>query len=137
MTITNMITTALTAMNKTSEASYQRVTIALSKMISTGKMGAYEMTQLTRDGIPAWQLVAEGLGITTTALRKMTEEGALPANKALQALVDAVGNKFQDLAVKNSKTLSGLMNTLGDYKDRFAGMFTQELYGAINRLAHW
>ena len=131
MIVTNMITNALTAMNKTSEASYQRVTVALSKMISTGKMGAYEMTQLTRDGIQAWQLVAEGLGITTAALRKMTEEGALPANKALQALVDAVGNKFQDLAVKNSKTLTGLMNTLGDYKDRFAGMFSQELYGSI------
>ena len=92
--VTQMITTALTAMNKTTEASYQRVTVALSKMISTGKVGAYELTQLTRDGIPAWQLVAEGIGVSTVELRKMTQEGTLPAQKALQALIDAVGNKF-------------------------------------------
>lgn len=128
LAVTQTITTALTAMNKISGPAYQKVVDALSKMLEMGKVSAYELNQLTRDGIPAWSMLADGMGITVKQLREMTKEGTLPARVAMQALITSIDSVFADLAQKNAKTFVGLTSTLEDYRDLFSGMIVDTLF---------
>src|SRR5256884_3933053 len=91
-----------------------RVTTALGQMQAKGKVNAQDMMQLAEVGIPAWQLLSDGMGITTAEAQKMSENGLLPAGKAINILLDGMGKAFGGGMQAQSKTFNGLLSTFKD-----------------------
>lgn len=95
-----------------------RVTTALGQMQAKQKISGEEMMQLTEAGIPAWQLLADKMGMTVAELQSMVQlpgGGAAVFGKGgLPKLIDAMGEKYDGLMDKQSKTLGGLWSTLKD-----------------------
>jgi tape measure domain-containing protein len=70
-----------------------RVTRALGQMRSKGKVMAEEMNrQLIESGIPAWDYLAEAMGISTAEVIKLSEKGLIPADEAIKAIIDGIEN---------------------------------------------
>src|SRR2546423_7820429 len=91
-----------------------RVTTALGQMQAKGKVNAQDMMQLAEVGIPAWQLLSDGMGVTTAEAQKMSENGLLPAGKAINILLDGMGKAFGGGMQAQSKTFNGLLSTFKD-----------------------
>lgn len=91
-----------------------RITVALGQIRAKGRVQAQEMLQLTEAGIPAWELLANEMGITIPEAMKLSEKGALEANKAIEDLLTGMRGKFGGLMEKQSKTFTGLSSTLND-----------------------
>lgn len=68
-----------------------RVTRALGQMQSKGKVMAEEMNrQLIEAGIPAWDYLAEAMGISTEEVQRLTEQGLIPADEAIAAIIKGI-----------------------------------------------
>ena len=91
-----------------------RVVVALGQMQAKGRVSAEEMLQLTEVGIPAWDILAEKIGKSTSEVQKMTERGLIPANQAIDMLVEGMGERFAGAMEAQSRTFTGLMSTLRD-----------------------
>lgn len=91
-----------------------RIVLALGQMQAKGKVSAEEMLQMTEAGIPAWDILSKSIGKTTGEVMKMAEQGAIPADKAIQALVAGMEERFPNMMQKQSKSFSGMMSTIRD-----------------------
>lgn len=89
-----------------------RITLALGQMRAKSKVSAEEMLQLTEAGIPAWEILAQKMQISTAEVMKLSEKGLIPADKAINALIDGMNKRFPDMMAKQSKSLQGLYNTM-------------------------
>lgn len=112
-------------------AEIDRVTLALGQMAGRGKVATQEMNQLTEVGIPAWKLLAEGMGVTETALRDMVEKGAVPAKAAIDILMDGMTEKFGGMSAKQAETFNGLISTIKDESRFLAGEITEGLFNVL------
>lgn len=91
---------------------------ALGQMASAGKVNAQDLLQITSamPGFDAWGAMASQLGLTTAQLRKMSEDGTLPAKDAIAGLIQGMAN-FKGAAgamQAQSETLLGVFSTFKD-----------------------
>lgn len=121
-------------------------TLALTQMAGAGKVDAGNMNQLTNDGIPAWQLLSDAMGLPVEQLRDMASKGQLTGD-ALNALWDGLAAKTAGASAEMQGTLmshftnleesaqnsmasigdiiskafdvSGILETAGEYLDQF------------------
>lgn len=121
-------------------------TLALTQMAGAGKIDAENMNQLTNDGIPAWQLLADAMGMPVEQLRDMASKGDLTAD-SLNALWDGLTSKTAGASATMESTLmahftnleesaqnsmagigdiisqafdvSGILESAGEYVDQF------------------
>lgn len=147
--------TAISKMNKIVDAGsaygltqeqIQNCTLALTQMAGAGKIDSGNMNQLTNDGIPAWQLLSDAMGMPVEQLRDMASKGDLTAD-SLNALWDGLVAKTQGASAEMQGTLmshftnleesaqnslagigdiiskafdvSGILETAGEYVDQF------------------
>lgn len=105
--------TAISKMNKIVDAGsaygltqeqIQNCTLALTQMAGAGKIDAGNMNQLTNDGIPAWQLLSDAMGMPVEQLRDMASKGDLTAD-SLNALWDGLVAKTQGASAEMQGTL--------------------------------
>lgn len=96
------------------EAEINRVTMALGQMSAKGKVSAEEMMQLAELGIPAWDILAKEIGVSVPEAMKKAEKGAIPAAKAIEALVNGMSERFPNMMANQSKTLLGAWSNLQD-----------------------
>lgn len=88
-----------------------RANTALAQMAMAGKIGAQDMMQLTNANIPAWQLLADKMGLSVTELKDMSSQGALTAD-AIDLLFEAMRDKTAGAAASMSGTLSGQFSNI-------------------------
>lgn len=107
-----------------------RITLALGKMNSKGKVSAEELNQLAEAGVPALQYLADAAGVTKAEILKMSERGMIPGAEAVDVLVASMGAGsanamgFAGAMEGQSKTMAGLMSTLKDTaRDAFVDGF--------------
>ena len=108
-----------------------RIITALGQMRAKGKISAEEMLQLTEAGIPAWEILAQAMGKTTGEAMKLSEKGLIPANTAVQALVDGMEARFPNMMDKQSRSFAGLMSTLKDNFNETMGMVVKPGFEAM------
>lgn len=92
-----------------------RVTLALGQMRAKTKVSSQEMLQLTETGIPAWEILAESMGKTTAEVMKLAERGLIPADEAIQSLVQGMEERFPKMMEKQAKTMGGMLSNLKEY----------------------
>ncbi len=112
-------------------AEIDRVTLALGQMQGRGRVATQEMNQLTEVGIPAWRILAESIGISESKLRDLVEKGAVPAGKAVEALVEGMNKSFGGMMEKQATSFNGLISTIKDEARFLAGELTTGLFNAI------
>ena len=97
-----------------------RITLALGQMKAKGKVSGEEMRQLAEAGIPAWNYLAQAAGKSTAEMMKLGEQGAIPAEQAIQVLIHGMekgigtARGFGGMMDQQSRTMAGLMSTLKD-----------------------
>lgn len=91
---------------------------ALGQMRSAGKLMTQDMNQLTEVGLPAWQWMADAIGVSTSKIREMTEKGVIPADKAIQALLTGMSGQFGGMMAEQAKTALGMWSNFRDEVDR-------------------
>lgn len=102
-------------------ATIDRVTTALGQMNAKGKTSAEEMMQLTEAGIPAWQMLADKIGVTVPEAMAQVSKGAVSAQTTISAVVDGIETKFGGMMEKQSSTWAGMLSTLSDNFTQLSG----------------
>lgn len=94
-----------------------RLTLALGQMAAKGKVSGEEMRQLAEAGIPAWDMLAQKMGVSIPEAMDQVSKGGVSAAVGLDALVSGMDQRFAGMMDKMSGTLSGLWATLEDNAD--------------------
>lgn len=90
--------------------------LIFGQVSAAGKLTGERLLQLQERGIPILDTLATQFGVTTAEMRDMITEGKVgfpDFEKAFNSLSDAGGPAFEGM-IKQSKTFSGLLSTLGD-----------------------
>jgi tape measure domain-containing protein len=123
-----------------SGAAVDQVVRIFGQMHAATKVNAGDMMQLTSMGIPAWQTLADAMGLTVPQLQKMVSAGLVPADKALAIFQKSFEDKFGGGMAKQSQTFAGLMSTLQDNIRMALAAFTGPLFdrakGALEQLGN-
>lgn len=135
------IADAASSTGQISSDQFERITRAIGQMRTMGKLNAQDMMQLTNAGIAAWELMSQKLGVSTAKLREMSEQGILPADKAINALVQGMNERFAGASVRASTTFVGAMSNIKDSINIALGTSFRPLFDlmteGLNKLAKW
>ena len=100
------------------EETIDSVTRALGQMKATGRVNAQDMLQLTSAGIKGWDYIAKGMGKSVAQVRKMSEDGQLEANEAIEHIMNGL-SEFDGMMDKMStRTVKGLWSNIKDTFDQ-------------------
>jgi tape measure domain-containing protein len=109
-----------------------RITLAIGQMQAKTKIQGDELLQLTEIGIPALQILAEGLGKSTAKVSEMSRKGLLSAKEGIPILLEGMDRRFGGLMAKQSKSLSGLWSTFKDVSTTAARNLMEPLVPAMS-----
>lgn len=109
-----------------------RVTLALGQMAAKAKVQSDEMLQLTEAGIPAWQMLADKIGVSVPKAMDMVSKGAVDAQTGLQALVGGMEEKFGGMMEQQSSTITGTWSNMMDGLSQTAIAVGQQISDALN-----
>lgn len=112
-------------------AEVDRVATALGQMNAKGKASAEEIMQLTEAGIPAWQMLADAIGVDVATAMDQVSKGAVSADTAIDAIVNGMNSKFGGLMDKQSATWNGLKSTLIDTFTQVSGTITGPVFAKL------
>lgn len=98
-----------------------RITTALGQIQAKGKVASEEMLQLTESGIPAWQLLADKIGVSVPKAMELVQARAVDSNLAIAALTEGMEKRFGGMMEKQAHTFSGLLSTVKDTFTQLAG----------------
>ncbi len=91
-----------------------RITLQLGQMMAKGKVAASEMKVLAEAGIPAWELLANKIGVSVPEAMKMAEKGAITAAEAIPAILEGMNERFGGMMEKQAQTAAGKFSNLKD-----------------------
>lgn len=91
---------------------FDRIALALGQIQTKGKLSAQEMLQLSEAGLPAWQLLAEQIGVTVPEAMKLAEKNAIDADTAISALSAGIEQRFGGAAENMKSTTAGAFQSL-------------------------
>lgn len=105
-----------------------RIGLALGQVQARGKLVGTEVRQLTEAGVNVNLILSKAFGVTTQELQKMIENGLVPADAAVEAIIQSFEKDFPNAAKNQATTFSGLISSMQDVKaiglrDFFAGTF--------------
>ena len=109
-----------------------RVTLALGQMAAKAKVQSDEMLQLTEAGIPAWQMLADKIGVSIPQAMDMVSKGAVDAQTGLQALVGGMEEKFGGMMEQQSSTITGTWSNMMDGLSQTAIAVGQQISDAFD-----
>jgi tape measure domain-containing protein len=95
-------------------AEIDRVTRALGQMQAKGNLATQEIMQLAELGIPAWELLAESIGVSVPQAMAMVEARAIDASTGITAILEGLDRRFAGSMQAQSETLLGLWSTVLD-----------------------
>lgn len=96
------------------------VTTQLSQALAKGVLRGQDFNSVSQSGGRAMQVLADGLGVTTGALKSMADNGLLTTDKIVVALLGQL-DKLRDEYKKMPSTISGSLTTLDNAFTRWVG----------------
>lgn len=109
-----------------------RVTLALGQIAAKSKVQSDEMLQLTEAGIPAWQMLADKIGVSVPEAMDMVTKGTVDAQTGISALVAGMSQKFGGMMEQQSQTIQGTWSTMMDGLEQTAGQVGLRLAESLN-----
>lgn len=96
------------------EEGINRLTLAIGQMQAKGKVSAEEMLQLAEAGVPAWEMLANSMGVSIPEAMKMAERGTITSAQGIQAIVTGMNSKFGGMMKEQSQTINGMLSNIQD-----------------------
>ena len=92
------------------------MTVAFGQAAAEGRLMTRDIMQLVNNGVPAYKLLAEQVGVSTAEIRKMASDGEITFDILVGALqrATAEGGMFANGMEVLSGTLGGVTSTLRD-----------------------
>ena len=109
-----------------------RVTLALGQIAAKSKVQSDEMLQLTEAGIPAWQMLADKIGVSVPQAMEMVTKGAVDAQTGISALVEGMSSKFGGMMAQQSQTIQGTWSTMMDGIEQASAQVGLKLADALD-----
>lgn len=114
------LTTALidfTAGTGATGETMQRIALALGQIQAKGKLAGQEVLQLVNAGLSVDAILAKAFGKSTEEIVEMREKGLIPADQAIQAIVQSLEEDFGGAAARQAETFAGLVTSIEDIKE--------------------
>jgi tape measure domain-containing protein len=112
-----------------------RATYALGQMSTAGRINAQDMMQLTSLGIPSWRYLAEAIGVTTAEVRKMSEQGLIPAELGINAILSGMEKDFGGMMSKQATTFTGALSNINDMLEQIIGKGFEPFFTEVSKAA--
>jgi tape measure domain-containing protein len=109
----------------------QSVTAAYAKINAEGKTSAIYLNELTRDGVPAWNMLAESMGKSVAQVRELATNGEITAAMFDKAFHAYTVEHYNGMLEQQSRTLKGLASTIEDVGGQFARALGGPVIAAI------
>jgi tape measure domain-containing protein len=115
---------------------FQLLTLAMSQVISKGRLQGSELRQLTESGFNPLSVIAEQTGMSIGELIKVMEAGGISTKHVMDALKAATseGGRFFGMLEKQSQTLAGRWATLKESTGLLAMQMATALTPALKSL---
>jgi tape measure domain-containing protein len=94
------------------------IVTALGQMKGNGRLAAEEMNQLTERGIPAWKMLSELTGKSEQQLRKLSSQGKLRGDVAVEGFLLKFKEYYGGLGEKLATTFDGSVSNFEDRLDQ-------------------
>jgi tape measure domain-containing protein len=91
-----------------------RIMLAFGQMHTAGRVMGQDMLQLQSIGVNAWKYLAEATGKSTAEVRKMVEQGLIPADAAIKVIREGIREDFWGGMINGAKTLEGAISQIQD-----------------------
>ncbi len=115
-----------------------RATLALGQMQAKGKATAEDLNQLTELGIPAFQALAEKIGVSVPEAMEMVTKGSVDSSTAINAVLTFMDSRFSGLMEKQAQTVTGMLSNVQDAFQQFAGQLAAPAFerasGLLSRI---
>ena len=113
----------------------ESISRALGQIYTKGRLMNEEMRQLAEAGIPAYEILKEKLGLTQKQLQNLGNE-AIPASKAINALVDGMTERFGNVVTASSRTMTGIISNIKDNATMLISAVFEPVYVKIKSVAN-
>lgn len=109
-----------------------QMTDAISSLQSSGVAYADDINRLVDAGVPAWQMLANGMGMSVTEMKDYASKGLLDSNKAIDLITEGIEKGTDGIAGKTA-AMAGLAKTAGD---TISGSFANTKTSVVKSLAN-
>jgi tape measure domain-containing protein len=103
---------------------------AIGQIYTKGRLMNEEMRQLAEAGIPAYEILAEKLGLTQEQLQSLGKQ-AIPASTAINALVEGISERFGGVVTASTTTMRGVISNIKDNALMIASGIFEPMYSGI------
>lgn len=100
-----------------------RIVRALGQMQTRTVVASQEMLQLTEAGIPAWQILANAMGVSVGEAMEAVERRLVDARFFLAAFTEYTEQRFGGMMAAQSRTLLGALSNIRDASVQLAQAF--------------
>lgn len=100
----------------------------MAQMKAKGKTQLEEIMIIAENGIPALDMIAEGLGLTTDQVLELTSKGKLSGDAGIGAIVRVAQQRYLGAAAEQAGTLAGTMTQLASRVESFYAMLAVGAY---------
>ena len=97
--------------------SMNTIALALGQIKAKGSLAGQEVLQLVNAGIDVNGTLARAFGVSTQEIVRMRDEGLIPAEEAIEAIISVLETDFTGAAENAADSFGGLMSTLAEVKD--------------------
>lgn len=111
------------------EYAMSKIALALGQIRARGKLAGGEVLQLSEAGLNVTEILAKAFNTTTSEVIALREQGLIPADAAIEAIVTSLETNFGGAAERQSGTIAGLINSLEDLAD----IGQREFFGPLFR----
>lgn len=88
----------------------QGLALVFGQIGASATLNAQDMKQLVNQGVDAYQMLSEKMGITVDELKEKMSQGAVSSSEALGLLAEALHEKFGGAMENMNQTVGGLWN---------------------------
>lgn len=113
----------------------ESVSRAIGQIYTKGRLMNEEMRQLAEAGIPAYEILAEKLGLTQEQLQNLGNQ-AIPASTAINALVDGMTERFGGVVDASTRTMQGIISNIKDNATMIASGIFEPMYQGIKSVLY-
>lgn len=93
---------------------FEAIIRALGQIQAKGKLAAQEFLQLTEQGIPAWQMLAEAIGVTVPEAMELASRGVITSAQAIDAILAGMTRRFGGAMERQADTILGRWEQIKD-----------------------
>ena len=87
---------------------------ALGQIQAKGKLASQEFLQLTEQGVAAWQMLAEFLGVSVPEAMDLASRGAISSAVAVEAVLQGMTRRFAGAMTRQATTMAGRWEQIKD-----------------------